>query len=195
MEPESKRVKIEKGQKWVLIEPIFMFNDRRSKPLGFMFDFLDKLIPADEAPAIKNAAIHTYFCNWLMENPPRGRLVAAIDYVKRVMGSITRAEDSIRLIGEMEKDILVVVEEQNKELLDLPEESDVQPASSPAPASPAAPPAASRPPPTDDDILSKKYALNQDCLTVMLEIINRVDNYDNFVGHVQFVMRELSIKV
>jgi hypothetical protein len=188
MEPESKRVKFEKGQKWVLIEPIFMFNDRRSKPLGFMFDFLDKLIPVDEAPAIKNAAIHTYFCNWLMENPPRGRLVAAIDYVKRVMGSITRAEDSIRLIGEMEKDILVVVEEQNKELLDLPEEPEDQPASSPAPAAP-------RPPPTEDDILSKKYALNQDCLTVMLEIINRVDNYDNFVGHVQFVMRELSIKV
>jgi len=177
MEPEPKKARLDVPAKWVLIEPVLMFNDRKSKPLGFMFDFLDKLLPADEAPAIKNDAIHTYFCNWLMENPPRDRLADAIDYVKHVMGSITKNEDSIRLIGEMEKDIHAIIDEQNKEL---------------AEATPDTPPAP--PPPPSGDILHKKYAANQDCLTVMLEIINKADNDEIFVGNVQFVMREISIK-
>jgi hypothetical protein len=195
MEPEAKRQKTQPHKVMMLIEPVRILHGAWSRPLEFAFDFLDVLIEPENVTQIKNNAIHLYFCNWLLERAVPKDVEPAVSYIASTAKSMCDPHDgnemSAQMVGEIKEWIAkrqAEIDQEEKQAVEEPIVSEHG-----ADAESPKPPALLYKGCGEDDVISRKYAADQECMVLLLEIINEFDNKKRNCGDVRFKVREIKV--
>jgi len=188
MESPQKKQKTE--PRLVIIEPVLLCDNGYSKPLGYDFDFLDKIIPAEDAQEIKYAGIHEYFCNWILEHINSTRLRMSVDYIACTSRMISKNYESYQIVEDMISDISKWLTEVEQEAAKTPAPLPLKEGDDELPTPPPAPPRK----PNNEDVISKKFTRSADCMIALVEIMNHHTNNSSEIGDIRFLLREVDFK-
>lgn len=202
---EVKRLKLQ--EKMMIIEPVRRLDTGHSIPLGFMFDFTDTALPADKVAVYKNSGIHLYFCNWLMEKDAPDGLEDTTNHIFALIKKMIATHDGSNMVDDMVDEIIAWLSKRRKEKEDerqaekQAEKEDEKGVDGDyvfigeQPTSPREEVVHPIKVTTEEDIISRKYITNNECMMLLLDIINEYEEANGIKGYIHFTVKEITIGI